>query len=128
MVDASVLVTLLSGSGQGAGAVAQRLLDQQLHAPDHVAVEVTNTLRRLRIAGVLGETEARLALDGLWSLPIQLWPQRVLTERTWQLAATVTAYDAGYVALAERLDAVLLTHDARLARASGPTCVIEVLA
>jgi predicted nucleic acid-binding protein len=39
----------------------------------------------------------------------------------------VTTYDAAYVALAEALDATLLTGDRRLARAAGPTCTIELL-
>jgi predicted nucleic acid-binding protein len=34
----------------------------------------------------------------------------------------VTPYDAWYVALAEALDATLVTLDLRLARANGPTC------
>ncbi|MCU1577923.1 MAG: hypothetical protein JWP19_127 [Rhodoglobus sp.] len=128
VVDASVLVTLLSGSGPQAEVVAERLVGEQLHAPDHIAVEVTSALRRLRLADALGPTEALLALHGLWTVRMQLWPQRVLNERTWQLSSKLSAYDAGYVALAERLNATLLTLDARLARAPGPTCPIEVLA
>ncbi len=128
VVDASALVALLSGSGRESEAVGQRLRGEQLHAPDHVAVEVTNALRRLRNTRALGPTEALLALHGLWSLRIQLWPQRVLSERTWELSPNVSSYDAGYVALAELLDAPLVTLDERLARASGPTCIIEVIA
>jgi len=126
VVDASLLVALLTSPGSEADGIARRLMGEQLHAPDHVAVEVTSAVRRLRLAGKLGETEALLALSALWDLPIQLWPQRVLNGRTWALAANVGAYDAGYVALAERLDAPLLTADARLGRASGPVCRFEV--
>ena len=39
----------------------------------------------------------------------------------WQLRANLTAYDATYVALAEALDCTLLSGDARLAAAPGPT-------
>jgi predicted nucleic acid-binding protein len=45
----------------------------------------------------------------------------------WELRTNLSAYDALYVALAERLDAPLLTADARLARAPGPRCPVEVL-
>jgi predicted nucleic acid-binding protein len=40
----------------------------------------------------------------------------------------VTPYDAAYVALAEGLDAVLVTGDERLSKAPGPTCRIKLLA
>ena len=46
---------------------------------------------------------------------------------TSELRGNLTVYDAAYVALAEALDAPLLTADARLAKTSGPRCPIEVL-
>ena len=39
--------------------------------------------------------------------------------RVWSLRDNLTAYDAAYVALAEALDAPLLTRDRRLASAPG---------
>ena len=50
-----------------------------------------------------------------------------LLDRMWALRANVSAYDAGYVALAEALDCALITGDARLARAPGPRCAITVV-
>ncbi|MGH8903342.1 MAG: type II toxin-antitoxin system VapC family toxin [Egibacteraceae bacterium] len=47
-------------------------------------------------------------------------------ERVWKLRRTITAYDAWYVALAESLDAPLLTLYHRLARAPGPRCSFEL--
>ena len=44
-----------------------------------------------------------------------------------QLRKNLTAYDAVYVALAEMLEAPLVTRDARLTRAPGPGAVIELL-
>lgn len=41
--------------------------------------------------------------------------------------ARLSVDDAAYVALAERLDAVLVTADARLPRAPGATCEIEAV-
>jgi predicted nucleic acid-binding protein len=49
-----------------------------------------------------------------------------LTERIWELRENLTAYDAAYIALAEALDAPLVTTDARLARASGIRAAVEV--
>jgi predicted nucleic acid-binding protein len=50
-----------------------------------------------------------------------------LLERAWELRDTVRSWDALYVALAEALDATLLTLDERLARADGPRCTIDVV-
>ena len=50
-----------------------------------------------------------------------------MLQRAYELRATVTVYDAVYVALAEALDCPLLTADARLARAPGPRCQVQVL-
>ena len=47
--------------------------------------------------------------------------------RAWELRDTVRGWDAMYVALAEALDTVLLTTDARVGTAQGPSCQIEVV-
>ncbi len=47
--------------------------------------------------------------------------------RLWELRDSLTAYDATYVALAEALACELVTADARLAQAPGPTCAITVV-
>lgn len=46
----------------------------------------------------------------------------------WELRSNLTAYDALYVALADRLGATLLTADARAARAPDLQCSVEVMA
>lgn len=62
------------------------------------------------------------ALAHLAGFPIRRMPLPPLLNRTWELRHTLTVYVAAYVALAERLDAMLVTCDARLANASGPDC------
>ena len=47
--------------------------------------------------------------------------------RVWELRHNLTAYDAVYVALAEALDAPLLTRDQRLAAAPGHHAVVELV-
>ena len=84
-------------------------------APDLLPYEVTNVLRRHRNAGRLSETEAGWLSTACTALSIELWPHAVLADRVWSLGANLSAYDAAYVALAERLGAVLLTADARIA-------------
>lgn len=56
-------------------------------------------------------------------------PGALRTVRFWPGAgncASLTLYDAAYVALAEAPEATLLTGDQRLARASGPGCAIGI--
>jgi predicted nucleic acid-binding protein len=50
-----------------------------------------------------------------------------LLARAWELRDTVRGWDAMYVALAEALDAVLVTTDRRLAAAIGPECRIQAI-
>jgi predicted nucleic acid-binding protein len=45
----------------------------------------------------------------------------------WKLRENITAYDATYVALAEALDAPIVTCDAPLARAPGRRARIELI-
>ena len=70
---------------------------------------------------------AALALADLGVLPLRRTPHRPLLPRCWELRDNLTIYDAAYVALAEALEVLLLTGDGRLAKATGPTCNIEVL-
>ncbi|MGL5859749.1 MAG: type II toxin-antitoxin system VapC family toxin, partial [Phycicoccus sp.] len=100
--------------------------DRELHAPDHLPIEALHVLNRRRINGLLPEPLAQRALDDLWSLPVTRWPLEPLAARAWELGHDMSAYDAAYVALAERLECPLLTGDARLARAPGPHCQIII--
>lgn len=70
---------------------------------------------------------AELALVDLADLPMKRATHRPLLARCWELRASVTAYDAAYVALAEALEVPLLTADRRLARSPGLRCPVEVI-
>jgi predicted nucleic acid-binding protein len=94
----------------------------------HLAdVEVASVLRRLVAADAISERLAREALEDLADLGIDRHAHDPLLERIWELRRNVSAYDASYVALAEVLDAPLLTCDKRLKRASGTQAQIEVM-
>jgi predicted nucleic acid-binding protein len=95
---------------------------EPLAAPAHLTVEVSDVLRRSVLAGRLGRDAAALAHDDLVQLRVATFDFEPLAPRVWALHPTVTAYDAAYVALAEALDAPLVTLDRRRARAGGPTC------
>lgn len=103
------------------------LVDDDQAAPHVVDVEVFGVIRRDFQRGHLDRTTAEQALDDLRSWSGERFGHRPLLDRAWELQATVRGWDAMYVALAEALDAVLLTTDTRLASASGPTCRIEVV-
>jgi predicted nucleic acid-binding protein len=90
-------------------------------------LEVAQVLCRHAGAGALTPTRAREALLDLHDLDIQRYGHDVLLERIWALRHNCTAYDAAYLALAEALDAPLLTFDRGLAGVPGATAEVEVL-
>ncbi|MCY7374007.1 MAG: type II toxin-antitoxin system VapC family toxin [Spirochaetaceae bacterium] len=125
VVDASVLVVALADDGPDGDRARNRLRGEALAAPELVDLEVVSVLRRQLAAGSLDARRAQLALADLVDLPLQRATHLTLLPRIWELRNNLSAYDASYVALAERLGATLLTADVRLTRASGPTCSIE---
>lgn len=128
VIDASVLFEVVADTA-GAEPMRQRLSADPDHAAPHlVDTEVFGVIRREWLRGALDQTAAAQAVADLRDWPGERYGHRSLLERAWELRDTVRGWDALYVALAEALDAPLLTTDARLARASGPACVIEVLA
>ena len=90
-------------------------------------VEVARVLRSAELGGEVSAADAESAHVDLLDLGVVLFPYEPFAQRVWDLRKTVTAYDAWYVALAEEIDATLVTLDARLARAHGPSCRIESL-
>jgi predicted nucleic acid-binding protein len=123
VIDASVLVDGLLI----VGAARARLASDNLQAPELIDVELLSVLRRLVLADQLQEGHALQALATANRLGLRRHPSRSLWPRAWELRTNLSAHDALYVALAEQLDAPLLTADARLARAPGLRCPIEVL-
>ena len=77
--------------------------------------------------GTVASRRADEAIDDLMDLPMARYPHVVLLPRVWQLRHGLSAYDALYVALAELLDAPLLTCDSRIASAPGHHAVVEVI-
>jgi predicted nucleic acid-binding protein len=127
VVDASCLAEVLIG-GPGAEAIRHRLAAEDDHAAPHIVdVEVFGVVRREHLRGNLDRTEAAQAIEDLEAWPGERFGHRFLLARAWQLRDSVRGWDAMYVALAEALDAVLITTDRRLAAAAGPTCQIETI-
>jgi predicted nucleic acid-binding protein len=127
VVDASVLAVALGDDGHDGDSARARLRGERLTAPELVDLEVASVWRRQVREGAMDARRAALALTDLTALPMRRVPHRALLAHCWELRDNLTTYDASYVALAEALEATLLTGDGRLARASGPRCHIEVL-
>ena len=127
VVDASALVEILIRKPT-AKALEVRVLDsgETIHAPHLIDIEIANVLRRLTLARALEAGRARIALDDLAALSLFRYPHRDLLPRVWTLRNNLTAYDAVYVALAEELDASLITRDRRLANAASSIVLTEV--
>jgi len=122
VLDASAVVELVLGTRNG-GLVSKRLASPQLslHAPHLLDVEVVQVLRRYARTGAVTSARAEIALRDLSQLGVRRHEHAMLLPRVWELRANLTAYDAVYVALAEALDAPLLTW----MRASPPRPVTE---
>jgi predicted nucleic acid-binding protein len=99
---------------------------QSLPAPHLLDVEVAQVLRRYVRDRTLTEQRGQEALGDLSDLPLNRYSHDFLLPRVWELRATLTAYNAVYVALAEVLDAPLLTCDSRIASAPGHHAIIEI--
>ena len=128
IVDASCLYEVLADAPRSERVRARLALDPDQAAPHVVDVEVLSIVRRDRMLGRLDATAARQAVEDLRDWPGERFGHGGLLERAWELRGNVRAWDAVYVALAEALDATLLTLDARLGRAPGLECPVEVLA
>lgn len=127
VVDASVLVVALADDGPDGDQARARLRGERLVLPELADLEIVSVLRRQIRAGAIDTRRAGLALEDLAALPAWRAPHRPLLARCWELRDNLTVYDAAYVALAEAMQATLLTGDRRLSGASGPRCPIEIL-
>lgn len=126
VADASAIIELLLRTPAGQ-RVEHRILrpGESVHAPALLDVEVAQVLRRYALRGELSPARGAAAIATLAVFPLHRYPHEPLLPRIWELRENLTAYDAAYVALAEALDAPLLTGDDRLAGAAGIRATIE---
>ena len=127
VLDASAAVDWLLQTPDGR-SIESRIYsrDETLHAPHLLDLEVTQVLRGHSRRGSVSAHRVDKAMRAFLDLRIARYPHIEFLSRIWQLRHNFSAYDAAYVALAEKLGATLLTRDARLAVASGTAAAIEV--
>lgn len=118
IVDASCLYEVLVSGPRAAAVISTLAEDQQWAAPHCIEAEVLGVLRRDWSRGVVDEMTCGLAVRDLRAWPGYRIPHTHLVERAWQLRHQLRSWDALYVALAQHLDAPLVTLDSRLARAA----------
>ena len=127
VVDASALIEALLRMPMGQ-AVNERLrIAGSLHAPHLLDIEVAQVVRRHAARGAIDEARGREALLDLAELPMHRYSHQFLLPLVWELRGNLTAYDAAYVALADILEAPLLTRDKRLAATASPRVTVHLI-
>lgn len=128
VVDASIVLDLLLRT-PSAAAIGQRLFrrNETLHAPHLIDVEFLQVLRRYWLRHAIDDERAADAIQDFSDLPIERYSHELLAARVWELKDNLTAYDAVYVALAELLEAPLVTADKGLSKAPGTRAAIELI-
>ena len=127
VLDASAAVDWLLQTPAGQ-RIEERIYAHQdtLHSVHLIDVEFVQVLRRLVREGTLTPRRAEEAIEDMAALRIIRYAPVLLLERIWRLRQNLSAYDAAYVALAEKLQAPLITRDQRIAAAPGHTAAVEV--
>lgn len=117
VVDASALVAVIFGE-PAAESAAVRLRAAQLVAPTLLAYEVTSVC----LAKIRRNPEQRSDLLAAFANWTELGIELLSVDQAGVLAVAeqsgLSSYDAGYLWLAEQLDAELVTLDRRLANAT----------
>ena len=125
VLDASCALKLILR--QAPTDLARRVMGDEIHAPFLLDTEVLSALRRLIRQKELDVERATAGLDWLFDLGIERHHNKELAWRAFALRNSLSAYDATYVAVAELLNAPLLTADGRLARSHGHHARIELV-
>jgi predicted nucleic acid-binding protein len=127
VLDASAVVEVLMHSSMRA-VLSQRLHRTRLvHAPHVLDLEVASALRRQCTLGSLTQARAHQALEDFRKMRVLRHRHTPYLARIWEFRNNFTAYDACYLALAEALDATLLTRDRTLASARLQRGNVEVI-
>lgn len=128
VIDASAILEVLMLTERGQRVEARLFRDtEEIHAPHLLDVEVLQALRRIVHSKDMAPARAQEAIEDLAAMGILRHAHGDLLGRAWGLRKSISAYDAMYVALAEALDASLVTCDGPLGAAHGHAARVEVI-
>jgi predicted nucleic acid-binding protein len=127
VLDSSAVIDFLLGTGAAHEVEEILEADGPAAAPDLLVFEVLAVLRRDVRRGVLDAGRAAGAVEDLGDLWIEYFPTAPLRGRAWELRENLTAADALYAALAERLGEPLATKDRGLAEVASRQLEIETV-
>ena len=119
VLDTSAAVEFVTSRTHGAWVEEQLGTGRSIHAPHVLDVEVVGVLRRLVRERRLSARRADAALRDFASLAVARYSHVPLLARMWSLRENARAADAAFIALAEMLDANLVTTDLRIADVPG---------
>lgn len=127
VLDASAAVDWLLQTPAGQ-QIEKRIFSrsESLHAPHLLDLEVAQVLRRLARENLISQQRAEQALEDFLSVRVARYPHTVFLPRVWRLRHNLSAYDAAYVVLAEKLNAPLISRDTRLPSAPGHVAQVEL--
>lgn len=126
VVDTSAILDAIAADESAPGLVARLSTDGDLHAPHLIDIEILHALRGMAMRSEITAERAADARTDFADTALLRYPHEPLSDRIWSLRHNLTAYDAAFVALAETLDAPLITCDRRLASSSGHGAEIEL--
>ena len=127
VIDASAMAEMLMASAVGAKVAKRVFAVQRRHAPHLLDIEVVSALRRFVLGKQLPAAQAQTAIDDLAAFPMRRHGHGPLLDRVFELRHNLSAYDALYLALAEGLEATLVTCDEALAEVPGAKAPVELV-
>lgn len=129
VVDSSAVVAFLAFDDPRGQHVAARLRSgDAFYAPTILDYEVLGALRGLaRKDDRIDDNYVEECIRDLELFPVRREDVSPLRRRIWGLRHNLTVYDGAYVALAEMLNATLVTCDEKFAHSAGPGCRIETI-
>jgi predicted nucleic acid-binding protein len=129
VLDASLLAAALGDDSEAGARFREPLWESpKIFAPELIDLEIASYVRRAVRRGVMTPERAMRMLVDLAQMPFKRVSHVSFLSRIWELRDNLSPYDASYVAIAEIMEATLITADARLARAPGIRCEVQVFA
>lgn len=125
VADASAMLEVLLNTSRA--AEVRGLLfapGETIHVPCLMDIEVLQVLRRYARTRIVTDGRAREAMEDFLNFRLNRYTHELLLRRIWELRNNFTAYDAAYIALAEGLNAPLLTCDRALATGHSAEVVL----